>query len=66
MSGNAEIEGFAKCIGTAELGSTGSRVDTYCIDQGSLVEIDEAVNTMLLWYADAETCLAYLALLTVG
>lgn len=34
--------------------------DTCCIDKSSSAELQEAINSMFKWYADAEVCYAYL------
>ncbi|KAL7935392.1 ankyrin repeat-containing domain protein [Trichoderma chlorosporum] len=36
-------------------------VDTCCIDKTSSAELSEAINSMYLWYYEAERCYAYLA-----
>ena len=36
-------------------------VDTCCIDKTSSAELSEAINSMYLWYENAEVCYAYLA-----
>ncbi|KAK3328134.1 heterokaryon incompatibility protein-domain-containing protein [Cercophora scortea] len=36
-------------------------VDTCCIDKQSSAELSEAINSMFLWYLNAEICYAYLA-----
>ncbi|KAI0884831.1 heterokaryon incompatibility protein-domain-containing protein [Annulohypoxylon maeteangense] len=35
-------------------------VDTNCIDKSSSAELTEAINSMFVWYRDAEVCYAYL------
>lgn len=35
-------------------------VDTCCIDKNSSAELSEAINSMYMWYSDAERCYAYL------
>ena len=35
-------------------------VDTCCIDHNSSAELSEAINSMFMWYADAQVCYAYL------
>ncbi|RDH32956.1 HET-domain-containing protein [Aspergillus welwitschiae] len=36
-------------------------VDTCCIDKTNSVELSEAINSMMAWYAQSEVCYAYLA-----
>ncbi|KAH8123378.1 hypothetical protein FP744_10005958 [Trichoderma asperellum] len=36
-------------------------IDTCCIDKTSSAELSEAINSMFLWYHQAERCYAYLA-----
>ena len=36
-------------------------VDTCCIDKSSSAELSEAINSMFLWYQNAEECFVYLA-----
>jgi hypothetical protein len=36
-------------------------IDTCCIDKSSSAELSEAINSMYVWYKNAETCYAYLA-----
>ncbi|CAG8952888.1 hypothetical protein HYFRA_00007602 [Hymenoscyphus fraxineus] len=36
-------------------------VDTCCIDKTSSAELSEAINSMFLWYRNAEVCYAYLS-----
>ncbi|PPJ60919.1 hypothetical protein CBER1_06203 [Cercospora berteroae] len=36
-------------------------IDTCCIDKSSSAELQEAINSMFNWYAQAETCYAYLS-----
>ncbi|KAH9902595.1 heterokaryon incompatibility protein-domain-containing protein [Cubamyces lactineus] len=35
-------------------------IDTCCIDKTSSAELEEAINSMFRWYAEARTCFAYL------
>ena len=35
-------------------------IDTACIDKTSSAELSEALNSMMLWYTEAEICYAYL------
>lgn len=35
-------------------------VDTNCIDKSSSAELTEAINSMFMWYANADICYAYL------
>ncbi|KAI0709916.1 heterokaryon incompatibility protein-domain-containing protein [Earliella scabrosa] len=35
-------------------------IDTCCIDNNSSAELSEAINSMFMWYADAQVCYAYL------
>lgn len=39
-------------------------VDTCCIDKNSSAELSEAINSMFMWYADADRCYAYLSDIT--
>lgn len=36
-------------------------VDTCCIDKSSSAELQQAINSMFRWYAQAKVCYAYLA-----
>ncbi|KAH7090417.1 HET domain-containing protein, partial [Paraphoma chrysanthemicola] len=36
-------------------------IDTCCIDKKSSAELSEAINSMYMWYWDAEICYAYLS-----
>ncbi|CAK1367321.1 unnamed protein product [Cercospora beticola] len=36
-------------------------IDTCCIDKNSSAELQEAINSMFTWYAQAGTCYAYLS-----
>ncbi|KAF5546691.1 vegetative incompatibility het-e-1 [Fusarium napiforme] len=36
-------------------------IDSCCIDKSSSAELSEAINSMYVWYRDAEICYAYLA-----
>lgn len=36
-------------------------IDTCCIDKSSSAELNEAINSMFKWYANAKTCYVYLA-----
>ncbi|KAE8379811.1 ankyrin repeat-containing domain protein [Aspergillus bertholletiae] len=36
-------------------------IDTCCIDQTSSAELSEAINSMFLWYQEADVCYAYLS-----
>ncbi|KAK3623731.1 hypothetical protein LTR56_014697 [Elasticomyces elasticus] len=60
-SGYKKVEGFAKyardCIADVEW----FWIDTCCVNQESSQEVNEAVNSMFSWYANAEMCLVYLA-----
>ncbi|KAI0655623.1 heterokaryon incompatibility protein-domain-containing protein [Cubamyces menziesii] len=50
------------CVRTAKaLGYAWVWVDTCCIDKTSSAELEEAINSMFRWYAEANVCLAYLA-----
>ena len=41
-------------------------IDTCCIDKSSSAELSEAINSMYVWYKNAETCYAYLADLDIS
>ncbi|KAI0830098.1 heterokaryon incompatibility protein-domain-containing protein [Trametes gibbosa] len=41
-------------------------IDTCCIDKTSSAELEEAINSMFRWYAEAEVCFAYLFDVTSG
>ncbi|KAF8847425.1 HET-domain-containing protein [Acephala macrosclerotiorum] len=59
------LKGYAKvkkaCSVTALDGFEYLWVDTCCIDKTSSAELSEALNSMYLWYEEAEECYAYLA-----
>lgn len=57
--------GFAKIRGTCEQAIKDKLqycwVDTCCIDKTSSAELSEAINSMFVWYQNAQICYAYLA-----
>ena len=59
--GYQKVEGFAKYVRNHITHVEWLWVDTCCIAQYSTREVDEAVRSMFRWYANAKTCLAYLA-----
>ncbi|KAH6702877.1 heterokaryon incompatibility protein-domain-containing protein [Leptodontidium sp. MPI-SDFR-AT-0119] len=67
MSTPAEAEkkaGYAKlsgcCKKAVEDGYSYVWIDTCCIDKTSSAELSEAINSMYMWYRDADVCYAYL------
>ncbi|KAK3070886.1 hypothetical protein LTR53_009657 [Teratosphaeriaceae sp. CCFEE 6253] len=59
-SGYTKVTGFARYIREHIREVEWLWIDTCCVNQDSLVEVDEAVNSMFDWYSRAELCLAYL------
>ncbi|PVH81730.1 HET-domain-containing protein [Cadophora sp. DSE1049] len=61
----ADMQGFLKVRDAAALavmrGYSYIWVDTCCIDKSSSAELSEAINSMYLWYQQAEECYAYLS-----
>jgi hypothetical protein len=57
-------EGCSKILEAAKLAVTSSLewlwVDTVCIDKTSSVELNEAINSMYIWYRDSAVCYAFL------
>ncbi|KAK4555154.1 hypothetical protein LTR86_007920 [Recurvomyces mirabilis] len=57
-------KGFAKiawaCLEASLAGIQWAWVDTCCIDKTSSAELQEAINSMYRWYAEAQVCYAYL------
>jgi hypothetical protein len=57
--------GFAKisgcCAGAVLDGFQYVWIDTCCIDKTSSAELSEAINSMYLWYQNAQVCYAYLS-----
>ncbi|KAH8902927.1 HET-domain-containing protein [Coniochaeta sp. PMI_546] len=57
-------QGFAKiqgvCTRALESGYDYVWVDTCCIDKSSSAELSEAINSMFVWYQEAELCFALL------
>ncbi|KAE8451711.1 hypothetical protein EG329_003168 [Mollisiaceae sp. DMI_Dod_QoI] len=65
-SGRADqLPGFRKLVGCCEQayndGFDYVWIDTCCIDKTSSAELSEAINSMFIWYGDAEICYAYLS-----
>ncbi|KAK3073690.1 hypothetical protein LTR53_004504 [Teratosphaeriaceae sp. CCFEE 6253] len=60
-SGYKKVVGFARYIREHMVDVEWLWIDTCCVNQDSLTEVDEAVNSMFDWYSKAELCLAYLA-----
>jgi hypothetical protein len=62
--------GYAKiqkcCEQAAREGYEYVWIDTCCIDKSSSAELSEAINSMYVWYKNAETCYAYLADLDIS
>ncbi|KAH0537946.1 hypothetical protein FGG08_005396 [Glutinoglossum americanum] len=56
--GWAKIEGC--CAEASRLGFTYVWIDTCCINKDSSTELSEAINSMFVWYREADLCLAYL------
>ncbi|KAK0806639.1 hypothetical protein LTR75_002527 [Friedmanniomyces endolithicus] len=59
-SGFQKVEGFAKYVRENFKDVEWLWIDTCCINQDSSQEVNEAVNSMFSWYANAYVCLAYL------
>ncbi|KAK1809115.1 hypothetical protein LTR12_016522 [Friedmanniomyces endolithicus] len=59
-SGFQKVEGFAKYVRANFKDVEWLWIDTCCINQDSSQEVNEAVNSMFSWYANAYVCLAYL------
>lgn len=55
---SAKIRGFVKIAKEQGLGWVWD--DTCCIDKRSSAELEEAINSMFRWYAEAAVCFAYL------
>lgn len=57
-------EGCSKILEAAKLAVASSLdwlwVDTVCIDKTSSVELNEAINSMYIWYRDSAVCYAFL------
>lgn len=51
----------ASCILAVADGLKYLWIDTCCIDKSSSAELSEAINSMFVWYRDANVCYAYLA-----
>ncbi|KAJ8453952.1 hypothetical protein ONZ51_g13310 [Trametes cubensis] len=50
-----------RCINVAKsLGFEWLWIDTCCIDKTSSSELEESINSMFKWYAEADVCFAYL------
>ena len=60
-----EKAGYAKITGCCKLAASDGLewvwIDTCCIDKTSSAELSEAINSMYLWYQNAEVCYAYLS-----
>ncbi|KAI0453858.1 heterokaryon incompatibility protein-domain-containing protein [Xylaria acuta] len=63
-------QGFSKIERCCELarqnGFGYAWVDTCCIDKKNHVELSEAINSMFMWYANAEICFALLEDVSIG
>ncbi|KAK5710585.1 hypothetical protein LTR15_012914 [Elasticomyces elasticus] len=59
--GYEKVEGFAKYVREHISGVDWLWIDTCCITQHSVKEVDEAVRSMFRWYEKALICLAYMA-----
>ncbi|KAK0272969.1 hypothetical protein LTR35_012641 [Friedmanniomyces endolithicus] len=59
-SGYQKVEGFAQYVMANFKDMEWLWIDTCCINQDSSQEVNEAVNSMFSWYANAYVCLAYL------
>jgi hypothetical protein len=61
----ARMKGFAKIVGACKIAvNDGLKyvwIDTCCINKESSAELSEAINSMYMWYKDAEICYAYLS-----
>ena len=58
-AGYLKIRGFAR--EGRRNGFEWGWVDTCCIDKSSSSELSEAINSMLRWYEEADSCYAYLS-----
>ncbi|KAG7406773.1 Vegetative incompatibility protein HET-E-1 [Fusarium oxysporum f. sp. rapae] len=58
------LKGFAKlkscCAQAVQDGLEWAWIDTCCIDKSSSAELSEAINSMYLWYKNADVCYVYL------
>lgn len=52
---------LAFCNEVAVTGIEWCWVDTCCIDKTDPVELSQAINSMFIWYRNAEICMAYLS-----
>ncbi|KAF1849020.1 HET-domain-containing protein, partial [Cucurbitaria berberidis CBS 394.84] len=41
-------------------------IDNFCIDKESSAELSESINSMFIWYQEAETCYAFMADVPTG
>lgn len=57
--------GFAKLEGACRLASRNGYewiwIDSYCIDKSSSAELQESINSMWRYYAEANVCYVYLS-----
>ncbi|EMC91910.1 hypothetical protein BAUCODRAFT_79185 [Baudoinia panamericana UAMH 10762] len=60
-SGYKKVKSFARYVRKHFSNIHWLWIDTCCVNQDSMPEVDEAVNSMFRWYAGAEVCIAYLA-----
>ncbi|KAH9856279.1 heterokaryon incompatibility protein-domain-containing protein [Lenzites betulinus] len=61
---SAKVRGAA--YAARKLGYLWIWIDTCCIDKTSSAELEEAINSMFRWYAEADMCFAYLSDVTRG
>ena len=58
-------KGYSKIVRTCSLarksGVSYARVDTCCIDKDSSAELSEAINSIFVWYEQADICYAFLS-----
>ncbi|KAE8451256.1 hypothetical protein EG329_004421 [Mollisiaceae sp. DMI_Dod_QoI] len=60
-----EMKGYSKILGCCKQavldGWQYAWIDSCCIDKASSAELSEAINSMFLWYREAQVCYAYLS-----
>ncbi|KUJ21002.1 HET-domain-containing protein, partial [Mollisia scopiformis] len=60
-----ELKGYSKVLGCCKQavldGWKYAWIDSCCIDKWSSAELPEAINSMFLWYREAQVCYAYLS-----
>lgn len=59
------LPGFSKVQGTCALAARDGFdwvwIDSFCIDKSSSAELQESINSMFNWYAEAQLCYVYLS-----